>query len=338
MDMEGNIDIIRAIVHVLDQENKIQILSDYDVEIDERLNVLIINYIRQAFIHNSRVFAKFSGGNNEVEEYCINILSDDNVFISESKKIADALFKAMSSTNASSANLLICKYKQCDKLFIAIMKLDFSENFYTEKVEENGKVKIVVKINGNGFSKLQKLRKCTVINQDIITDKNAEVLVVDTQNGGEISDYYRVGFLNCELVNDEKINTRNMIKEINSYINDVYKDSSKKMLVKTYEFTNILEHNEQFRLDEVLTNLFNESSLRDEFKKKIAYKNIDCEFDISKSEVERHLKNRTLVTENGISLRAKASLFNSNDIEIEEKSNGLSDIIIRDVRINKNKI
>ena len=123
-----------------------------------------------------------------------------------------------------------------------------------------------------------------------------------------------------------------------AYINEVYNKNPKDMMIKTYEFTNILEKSDEFKIDDVLIKLFDDETTRDKFKDKLASKNIDYQFKISKPVVEKRLKNRTVVTDNGISLRAKAALFNSNDIEIEEKEDGLSNIIIHNVRINKNKI
>lgn len=338
MESSGSIEVIKAIVHVLDKENKTKTLSDYELDVDKRLEALIVNHILAAFRHESRIFAKFSGSDNKVKKSCVEILDNDDKFIIESKGIADELYKAMSGTNASSANLLVCKYKHGENRLVAIIKLDFSENFYTENINENGKIKVVVKINGNGFNRNQKLRKCSIVHDDIISNDESEILVLDTQNSNEVSNYFRVGFLNCELINDEKVNTNNIIKEMGAYINEVYNKNPKDMMIKTYEFTNILEKSDEFKIDDVLIKLFDDETTRDKFKDKLASKNIDYQFKISKPVVEKRLKNRTVVTDNGISLRAKAALFNSNDIEIEEKEDGLSNIIIHNVRINKNKI
>lgn len=340
MNLDGNISITNAIVHVLNQDksNGGHFLSDYEIELDEKLNSLIIKHIIDAFKHESRLFAKFINDDNSVRKSCIEIIDNEENFIDESKKISRELYRAMSGTNASSANLLICRYMHGPLVSVAIIKLDFNENFYTEKIEEEGKIKIIVKLNGNGFTKSQRLRKCAIIDQDILEDIESSFLLLDTQNGEEVSTYFRTSFLNCELINSSKINTNNVIKEVVGFINEKYALEPSNMFEKTYAFTSKLEKSEDFDIDETLASVFEEEDFREQFKEKIKSKKIDFEFKVDKDSVEKRLKSRTLITENGISLRAKASLFNSNDIVVEDIDDGLANIIIRKVRINKNKL
>lgn len=340
MNLDGSISITNAIVHVLNQDksNGGHFLSDYEIELNDKLQSLIVKHIIDAFKHESRLFAKFVADDNAVRACAIKIIKNEANFIDESKKISRALYKAMLGTNASSANLLICRYTHGPLASVAIIKLDFNENFYTEKIEENGKTKIIVKLNGNGFNKSQKLRKCAIIDQESLTGIESSFLLLDTQNGDEVSTYFRTSFLDCELVNSDKINTNNVIKEVVGFINEKYALEPSNMFEKTYIFTSKLEKAEKFDIDETLVSVFEEEDFREQFKEKIKNKNIDFEFNVDKDSVEKRLKNRTLVTENGISLKAKASLFNSNDIAIEDTDDGLANIIIKNVRIDKNRL
>ncbi|CUU47358.1 nucleoid-associated protein [Clostridium beijerinckii] len=339
MDLNGSISITKAIVHVLNQDktNGGHFLSDYEIDLDDKLKSLIVKHIVDAFRHESRVFAKFVDDDNVVRECCIKIINDEASFIEESKKISRELYRSMSGTNASSANLLICRYTHGPLASVAIIKLDFNENFYTEKIEENSKTKIIVKLNGNGFNKNQKLRKCAIIDNEMIADKTSNFLLLDTQNGDEVSTYFRIAFLNCELVNNDKVNTKNVIKEVMDFINEKYNEEPSNMIEKTYMFGSKLEKVDNFDIDEVLGTVFEKNEYRDEFKEKIKNKNIDFKFKVDQELVKLRLKNRTIITENGISVKAKSSLFNSNDIFVEPKADGLADIIIKNVRIDKNK-
>ncbi|WP_368260364.1 hypothetical protein, partial [Clostridium paraputrificum] len=93
-----------------------------------------------------------------------------------------------------------------------------------------------------------------------------------------------------------------------------------------------------FRIDEALPAIFYEKETQDEFKERIKKKDIDYTFRLHRDTVVRKLKNRSIVTGNGISLKGRASLFNSNDIQIKDREDGLCDIIIKGVKIEKNKL
>lgn len=335
-----NITITNAIIHMLNKD-KLKgghYLSDYEIDLDDKIIELIKEHIDKAYYHESRMFAKFNGEYNIVKKNCIEIIKNEHNFIEESKKTSRELYSAMKGTNGSSANLLICRYLQDSQVNVAIIKLDFNENFHTDKIENGGKIKIVIRLNGNGFSKSQKLRKCAIINDNILNDEDAVFLLLDTQNNGEVSDYFGNAFLNCEPINNKRINTRNMISEFMSFINSEYEEQPEKMIQTTYLFTDKLNQCDKFNIDDMLNRVFNSEDERSRFKTKVKNKNIDFEFDIDKSLVTKRLNKRTIVTQNGIALKANASLFNSNDIEILEKEDGLSDIVIKDVRINKNKL
>lgn len=335
--MNEKIKIQKAIVHILNQKVSI-FLSNAELELDEDILQLISNHINNAYENQGRVFAKFKTHENSVRNLVIDILKDDNNFIETSKLISRKLYRAMSKKNASSANLLIVKYLNNGKASLAIIKLDFSENFQTEKIEKDGITTVKLKVTKDGFNKNDKLRKCAIIDSDIIDNDDAKILVLDTQNKEEVSGYFREDFLDADLINNNKMNTNKMIRELLGYINDKYKDDEKQMFEKTFQLTNILKEKENFKIDEALPTIFHETDTQDEFKERIKNKEIDYTFRLHRETVVRKLNNRSIVTKNGISLKGRASLFNSNDIKIKDREDGLCDIIITGVKIDKNKL
>lgn len=338
MNITGVINIKNAIVHVLNPKEK-HIMSDYDIELNDRLNSLIVKHIDKSNVSEAKVFAKFNNeDNNAIRRSCLNIFNNEAIFIEESKNISRELYKAMTGTNASAANLLIVYFTHGPKKALAIMKLDFSDSFYTEYEKIEGKMKINVKINGTGFSDSQKLRKCAIIDEDTMTTGEKEFLLLDTQSG-DVRDYFRIGFLNSDLINDSKNNTKKVIKEINKYINKKFEDNPKEMVKKTFLFTNIIENNTEFKIDTVLNSLFEEKDTIDEVKDIISNEKIDFNFKIDKNTSEKKFKNVTIVSENGISLKAKSSLFNEQDIVLSDPdSDGKVDITLKGIKIDKNKI
>lgn len=129
-----------------------------------------------------------------------------------------------------------------------------------------------------------------------------------------------------------------MIRELLGYINEKYKDNEKEMIERTYQLTNLLNEKEEFKINEALPVIFHDKETEDKFKERIKKKDIDYTFRLHRETVVRKLNNRSIVTGNGISLKGRASLFNSNDIQIKDREDGLCDIIIKGVKIDKNKL
>lgn len=340
MNLDGVIQIKKAIVHIINKTEKKLILSNGEIELDEKINALIINHLSNTFQKDNRVFARFNEDDeaeNIVKGKCLEIFKNDNTFINATKSISRKLYDAMIGTNASSANLLIAYYTHGNTKSIAIIKIDFNDSFHTEEIlQEDGTTKVIVKSFISGFSKNQKLRKCAIIEENI-AELNSSFLLLDTQDS-DVSNFFKIGFLDSILINDSKTNTTKMVKKLNAFINENNKNNDEKLISETYKFTSILSSIEKFELDSVLNQLGFEEKQQTEFRKKIASEDIDFTFIPHKETIERILNNKKIVTDNGISLTARADMYD-NDIQIiPHGDDGISDILIKGVRIYKNKL
>lgn len=338
MKFEGIIQVNKVIVHILNQKESKHRLNNFEVAINEVLANLIIKHINTSIKHDARMFAKFNSGDTTVRDSCIKILNDSNNFIEESKNISRELYRSMQGTNASPANFLIVQYKHGIENAIALLKVNFNESFYTEEIIENGMPRIILKLNIDGFNKNQNLQKCAFIYDDLLSDINANIVILDKQTQDDVSNYFGNIFLNCNLINDYRKNTKNMIRELTSFINTKYESEPQIQIDKTFQLTDVLNSNTNFDLNKILDRLFDEDEIKVDFKESIKEKEIDYTFIIDKARVEKRLKNRSIITNNGISLKGKASLFNSRDIKIGEKDkDGFVDITINKVKIKDNK-
>ncbi|WP_454054119.1 nucleoid-associated protein [Clostridium sp. Marseille-Q7071] len=341
MNFDGTIFIKDIIVHILDPKEDYHKLSDFKIESHDALNNLIIKYITTSLKHDSRRFSKFNIGDNIVKQSSINILNNndnDESFIEQTKNISKELFRSMKGTNASPTNFMIIKYKHGDNNAVALLKLDFNVNFYTQPVEKDGKIKVDVKINSAGFNSKQKLQKCVFIYDSILMDENSEIIVLDKQSKEEISNYFGSTFLKSTLVIDAKTNTKKMIDEVINFINEKYNDNPQVQLNKSYELTSYFKECDNFEIDSLINRVFGSEDIGNEFKEAIKNKKLDYAFEIDKTVVEKRFKRRSITTSNGITLRANESLFNSQSIDIGEKDDeGFVDITIKKVKIVKNE-
>ncbi|MBV4432231.1 nucleoid-associated protein [Clostridium tyrobutyricum] len=333
MEIKGDINVIKVIVHILDRSKTRQQLSDFDLDINDQLSQLIIKYIKKSTIHDSRRFAKFNDG-SMILSSCQKILHDSNNFIEESKKISRQLFLAMQGTNAPSANLLIVYYEINAEKAIAILKLDFDENFRTVERKKGYKTKIDVQVDSAGFNRRQRIQKCVFVYEEIIIEESSPIIVLDKQRGNSnISYYFSNKFLECELINDDTENTKNIINEINDFINEKYSDDANMKLKKRSALTNFFEENDEFQLEDMLNKLFNNNNTKIELKNKLANKNIDFIFRIDKLRANKLLKDIEVTTENGIKIRGNSSFFDDETIKINNKDEGYADILIQNVKL-----
>lgn len=334
MNLSGSITIEKVIIHILDKDNKKCIKSDYEIELNDKISNLIIGHLTQAARKSSRVFAKFKKEDNSVRKACINIFDDNTMFIENSKVISDVLYTAMVSTSTTSANLMIVKYLCGVENMLAILKLDFDDSFTTEEIKDNSKSKVVVKTFNNSFSKNHKLRKCAILGSDINDIENA-FLLLDTQDSN-VSSFFKNAFLNCELINDSKANTKSMTKELTNFITKIKKDTPQKMIETIYTLTSEMKENEEFNLDDILTKLNFTPEEKNEFILEVKDKKIDFTFSLDKETLAKLLQNQKVITENGIVIKANSCEFDEK-IVIEELEDGKANIIIKNVVIDKNQ-
>ncbi|MEG1256373.1 nucleoid-associated protein [Clostridium sp.] len=338
MNFEGNVIIEKVIIHILNHKENIHKLSEFEISLNNKLNFLLQSYINDSIRSPSRVFAKFNDIDNVVKNSSIKILQDDNEFIEESKKISRQLFKSMKGTNASAANLLVVKYRHGLEKAIGVFKIDFNDSFLTEEKEEKGKIKIVINTMNNGFSITQKLQKCVLIYDDIINEADSSILLLDKQDDN-VSDYFVSRFLECELLNNSKKSTKSMIKGILEIINNEYGDDPIELINKTHNLTSLFDTSKKFKLDIAIKQIFPTENLQKKATDIINKKKIDNTFDINEDQVKKQLNRRSITTSNGIKLKGKASLFNTNEISVGESyEDGTVDIIIKKVKIIENKL
>jgi len=176
----------------------------------------------------------------------------------------------MRGTNASPANFLIAHYSQGTQKAIALLKLDFNDNFYTEEVAVgDGTMKIEVKVKDAGFYEKQKLQKCAFIYEDVLTNNEALIVILDKQAKDDVSHYFGNEFLNSSLFLDDRANTKNMIEEIQNFINTKYDNEAKMLIDTTYSLTSYFKSKEVFEIDDMLNKVFNDEEMKLEFKEQI---------------------------------------------------------------------
>lgn len=347
----GEVKINKAIIHIIKRAkgNDMLHLSDFELSMDDNLESLFKKYIDKATKESKRLFGTLNINNEKIStlKSIISIYNDTNNFVNESQNITRVLRTAMKSTNAKSTNVLILDYVQGNKKAIAILKLNFSNNYYPkEEILESGKKKITITIDKNGFNELQKMEKIVLIE---LNDENSlpinifnntstelintadyfSVLIVDKQDS-EASLYWRE-FLNCTIDDEERKNTREIAKLLSKSIDEFYKTKPKELLEKKSLLIVELNKDEYFNLENSLKPIFSEKEILT-IQEEINEKEICTDFKINKEIITQKFSIDTWTVENKINIKGTTSaLFEKIDI-IKEYDDGTMDIILKGVK------
>ena len=146
--------INKAIAHSLDNNADYSRLSDYELDLDEKVVSFISTHVVKSLEDEKIRAAKYEDGRNIVRDSADNIFDSPEKFLEESKEIARQLFTAMQSNkNITSADLIISLYEGNGKNYLAVLKMDYQSTYITESRIVDGKTKIALTDKEHQFAK-----------------------------------------------------------------------------------------------------------------------------------------------------------------------------------------
>ncbi|WZL71624.1 nucleoid-associated protein [Clostridiaceae bacterium 35-E11] len=333
--------IKKAIIHVLDRNADMPILTDYEQEIEEDIHEFLEKHIINALKDEENRKAKFRGGIRVVKDACIEILQNENGFVEASKSIAHQLFKAMkSNNNISSCDLVVCLYEAQEKNYIAILKLDYKKSFIHNVEFMDDKLKISIMPQAIGLPGInQKLQKCAFIKQ-IEEEDEYDLIVLDKQvygndEDGEIAHFFVHNFLNCNVLVDNRDKTKLFKKITEKWTRKNLKEDIEKAQEMREEAITKLKNSAEIDVEKFTQNVFgNDIDKQQDFIQYLDKEGLQLEaFDIDKSWVEKKMKKRVMKTDTGIEIKGEyEDLEDKMKFEIKRNGDGTVNIIIRNVR------
>ncbi|AUM88274.1 nucleoid-associated protein [Clostridium botulinum] len=335
----GIINIERAIIHTIKNDGKIEVKT-YDNELDVSNNKnrnFIVNHIQRSLKSEGRKIAKFLDKKDNIisQEYNLLKKNQDN-FIQVSKEITEKLGEAMLGTNGSSTYLLITIFTKDNIESLGILKLDFVENIeLKEVVSVNGKMEMDLIFKDTGVpNPKQKLEKGAFISSTNLVneDKDYDLVLLD-KNKPSGTDYFKIKFLNCELVNQPKDNLINLFKTVNLYIEKVYENDPKITLEKNRLFRDYINSNHEIDVIQI-SNLINDDELKkEEFIDLCVDNKMDFEFEKDKDYFNRKFNQARYETDTGIIVEGSTSAMDDKEkIDVTKHEDGSYDMVIKNLK------
>lgn len=332
MEYIKEINIMEAIIHVLDNNSDEPVLNDYQLELNEGTYTFLLKHVEKCLKDEKLRYAKFNPGRSIVKEASEEYFNGRDNLTNISKELSIRLFNFMrANRDIPSCDLCVLSIVTEYGPMIAILKMDYVKNF-THKIDiiEN-KIGINI-INGFGLStSKQKIEKAAFIKPTREGQKfNVMVLdkvkrQIDKDEYG--SNYFTDNYLNCSLIMNERDNTKNFLTKSEYWIrNNIVDDAEKQESIRD-NIKNALLNNEKIEIDSFSNNLDEDMKLNyrmfmDQF--------IEPDFKVDKVYAEKKLNRIRLKIDKDIDLYiSDESYRDKNKFEIVKNGDGSINMILK---------
>lgn len=233
MEYINDINIKKAVIHILENDGTNPILNENLLELNEDTYKFLYKHIEKTLKDNKIKYARFVEKDNELKDICYNILEYKISLLEGSKRIANQLYSIMRSNNTiPSCDLIIAEILTDIGPFIGILKIDFIEN-YGHKIENS----IISIAQSQGLPKSgQKIQKAAFIRPKKFS-REFDLLVLDKMKKVKGEEEYAINyfihqFLGCNLVTNERDMTKNFIDYTEKWIMDNIKDTTEALNIQ----------------------------------------------------------------------------------------------------------
>lgn len=339
------IEIKKAVIHVLDKETDEPLLNEFELDINEDIQVFLEKHITKSISDDEARKGRFKEGLNLVREVSYRISSDNEYFLEGSKDIARQLFKAIKTNSSiSSTDLIVCLYEDDNIPAVAILKMDYTVSFIHDIEIVESKFKINIKkqdISLPGVN--QRIQKCAFVLSPVI-HSNHELIILDNQigKGAEepIAQFFLQTFLGAELILDSKTCTKILRRETENWVRSKAKEGEP-FAEEVRDFVNNAIHVEdEIDIEAFSNKVFGKKEeLRDEFVNNLREKGLTHEkFEVDREWVDKKLSKIRLKTNDNIEIVIDYELFGDRDkFEIVSNTDGTRTIVIKNVSsLNQN--
>ena len=325
------IQIEKAILHVLDKNSSMPIFSGNLVNLDDDA---IYNFISMNLKKMYDDNATKTGVLNETNDFFKYIEQINEKFVEVSKEIADKLYGIMNNQDSiPSADLLVTVATINGVRFLGIIKLNYKEGFthfvdYTAETTSNKIIKHKVIFATEG----QKTDEGVLVDLESLKLKITEKeYLID----GDKINYFSEIFLKCkpEISKNEAIKIVNKVaKEINKKYFD--SDFTKDVKVKETIHDEIQETS-KINICKIAEKAFeNNKEIQQEYVEEVKKAGVKEEIVFIGEEPEKKFSKHKLKTDNGIELSVPTEIYkDKNAIEFINNPDGTISILITNVKI-----
>ncbi len=341
MEYVNDINIMEAVVHVLDQNSDEPILNEYKIDLNEDVYRFIYKHIEKCLKSEDLKYAMFNPERHVVKEVSQGFLNGENRDLVEvSQELAKQLFYIMkANTNIPGCDLLTVSISTDQGPMLAILKMDYIKNF-THKVDFVGeKIGVGIIEHSTGLpGSGQKIQKCAFI-KPLREENEVDLMVIDkkkrvSEEDEYGADYFTNNYLGCKLIQNERDMTKTFVQATESWTrNNIFEDAEKAEKIRTTIKTKLKEE-DTINIEELSRELFEEESrMKEDFTTFVKGHGLSEAVEVDKVWVEKKLKRTRLNIDKEIDLYIDDEVYhNDSKFEIIRNGDGSINILLKNIK------
>lgn len=212
-----------AIIHRLNNQTDDGLeLSAYTLDLEKDFKDILEEHCKKASTDKKIRYTKYNDvTENNIYTETSQFTKGEEAFITYSHKIAKRLYSYMTNKAISAGDLLVADISINSERHIALLKLDYKDQYLSKVEIVEGKKKISLERKNNAWPEAgTRLQKAAFLraNLDLEDNKKYDVIMLDRQNrqngvdNQSASLFFSKSFLNITLIEDSDTNTIAFIK------------------------------------------------------------------------------------------------------------------------------
>lgn len=329
----NDIFIRKMIVHILDQNLGMPVLSDTEHQLNDDIKDFMSKHIAKLFNDYDLKNAFFINHENVVKKSCEKLVNQVQQFSEMTRDIAQYIYQVINNhSSISSADLVCCLFEFKNIKYLGILKFNYKPS-YIHHVEENseGRVNSIIKQKTALPNENQKLEESMLIN---LTDYSISIKEKKFEIDGEKQFYISTKILECtsDISEREKVDLLN--KSTKKFVKQYYNEDVLKMADIKNVFAKSVEEKSEINLNEIADRVFKEDQeMKDIYIEEVKKGGLnEGAININENLEKRVNRKQRLITDNGIEIKLPLEYMKRREkVEFISNQDGTLSILIKNI-------
>ncbi|SMB95566.1 hypothetical protein SAMN00017405_0432 [Desulfonispora thiosulfatigenes DSM 11270] len=327
--------IRKLVVHILDKNIGLPVLSDLELSLTSEISEFITKHIRKVLKDASLKEAKFINNECQAQKLCGKLKEDYSSFLMVTRKFASKFFEQMNNfIDISNGDLACCLFEISNKKYYAMIKFNYKESYIHQvKNVENGTLNTIIKQKTVLPNDNQRVEEFVIINLD---DFSIKLLEKKFDKDGSKQFYISNEILECTSDLSGKDKVKVLEKTTKEMVSKYFDDSD---ISKIVEFKRIVSENindsSVVDVHEIADTVFGDiAEVREEYIKQIQKNGIsEKKIPVNFDQTRNVYKKQKIVTDTGIEINLLVDEFTNKDkIEFINNEDGTVSILLKNIK------
>lgn len=346
MEYIKEINIIDAVIHVLDNNADEPILNSFALDLNEDTYSFVYKHVKKCLESSALRYALFDedAEENNIRDMSYSYLKGNTNILEISVKYAEEMFDLMKRKgNIPSCDLLTVSFLTEYGQFIGILKMDYVKNYVHTIDFIDDKVGIdIIEQKSTLPQAGSKIKKAAFIINPSEYGKDYDLLIINkagkSQDEDYGSDFFVNNFLKCKEIDNERDMTKKFYNTIEKWAVLNLRNNAEDQLRVRLIARDALKNDDVINVDEFADNLYNDEELKKQFKDFLKGMRVPDVIHVDKPEAQKIIRKSKLKLDDDIDISIPAEIMaDFNRFEIKRNGDGTINMVIKDIKNYKEK-